>query len=92
MSKRSPLRTSDPTPKVKQRMAAQFLASRNTNSPWPEISRNAGISEQKGRRCASTEMMATAQHERRGHASRTENPIPARFDNVNDEFSESFQF
>jgi hypothetical protein len=53
-----------------QRMASEFLASRNTDSPWPEISRDAGILERAARRWASTEMMATGQHERHGHTGR----------------------
>jgi hypothetical protein len=71
MSKRSPLRASDLTPKAMQRMAAEFLASRNTDSPWPEISRDAWISERIARRWVSTEMTSTAQHERHGHDRRS---------------------
>jgi hypothetical protein len=70
MFKRSPLRASDLMPKAKQRMAAELLASRNTDSPWPEISCDAGISERIAGRWASAEMTPTAQHERHSHAGR----------------------
>jgi hypothetical protein len=55
-------------PKAKQRMAVELLMSRNTDSPWPEILRNTGISERTARLWASMEMTPTAQHERHGHA------------------------
>jgi transposase len=51
-------------------MAAELLASRNTNSLWPEISRDAWISERTAQRWASTEMTPTAQHDRRDHPGR----------------------
>jgi hypothetical protein len=66
MSKRSPLRASDLRPKTKQRTAAELLASRNTDSSWPEISCDAGISERTARRWVSTEMTPTAQYKRYG--------------------------
>jgi hypothetical protein len=70
MSKRNPLRASDLTPKAKQRIAAELLASRNTDSPRAEISRYAGISERTAQRWASTEITPTAQHGQHGQASR----------------------
>jgi predicted transcriptional regulator len=65
MSKHSLLRASNLMPNAKQRMAAELLASCNIDSPWPEISRDAGITERTARRWASTEMTLTAQQERR---------------------------
>jgi hypothetical protein len=70
MFKRSLLRASDLTPKAKRRMAPKLLASRNTDSPWREISRDAGISERTAQRWSSTQMTPTTQHKRDGHASR----------------------